>query len=592
MLTSLNIQGLAIIESLAIEFGRGFNVITGETGAGKSILIKALGFLLGAKATAEHVRSGRDAATVSGQFLVPRTHRAVAVLDRLGIPVEDFGDEQKTRLIIRRQVTSKGRSQAWLNDVPVTLTAMKELAEALVDVFAQHEHQKILDPVEHLGFVDQFISERKIVQDYAVIWGRIQDIIRDLSKAADTVRNGHRDLDYLQFRIKELSDFAPSPEDYLTTSERCQRAEKFLKISGAIQKVQQLLDEGAGGEPLAKPLREAARILTGLGRTEDSAAALALDAVALAEKLDEMSLAVGRLSSGGDMDERDLEAAQERLAGYQSILRKTGAQDIASLMTEWDRLAGELDFIESAATRAGELLEKLGNELVTLAGQATLLSQARQKAAQIVTRKIEAELKELAMPGASLVVSFEDMKRPPVALDMAGFGEGHVSVWNELSQTLSGFGPNGAESAHFLLAANPGEPPMPLERIASGGEVSRIMLALKRALAAGADTCILVFDEIDTGISGRVADIVGKKLAELSKSFQVICISHLPQVAAYAETHFKVAKTTRGSRTESTIVSLSPKESTEEIARLLSGTDVTPSSIANAKQLMSRARSH
>jgi DNA repair protein RecN (Recombination protein N) len=132
LLTSLNIQGLAIIESLAIEFGRGFNVITGETGAGKSILIKALGFLLGAKATAEHVRSGRDAATVSGQFLVPRTHRAVAVLDRLGIPVEDFGDEQKTRLIIRRQVTSKGRSQAWLNDVPVTLTAMKELAEALV----------------------------------------------------------------------------------------------------------------------------------------------------------------------------------------------------------------------------------------------------------------------------------------------------------------------------------------------------------------------------------------------------------------------------------------------------------------------------
>jgi DNA repair protein RecN (Recombination protein N) len=592
MLTSLNIQGLAIIESLAIDFGRGFNVITGETGAGKSILIKALGFLLGAKATAEHVRSGRDAATVTGQFLVPRTHRAIAVLDRLGIPVEDLGDEQKTRLIIRRQITSRGRSQAWLNDVPVTLTAMKELSEALVDVFAQHEHQRILDPVEHLGFVDQFITDRRVIQDYAAIWDRVQDIMRDLSKAADTFRNGHRDLDYLQFRIKELREFSPSPEDFSATSDRCSRADKLLRISGAIQKIQQLLDEGAGGDPLTKTLREASRILTTLSKSEESAATLALEAANIAERLDELSMAVGRLSSGGDLDERDLEAAQERLAGYQSLLRKTGAHDISALMSEWDRLAGELDFIESAATRAGELLEKLGNELVLLAEQASKLGQARQKAAQIVTRKIEAELKELAMAGASLVVSFDDVKRPPSSVDMAGFGEGHVSVWNELSQTLSGFGPDGAESAHFLLAANPGEPPMPLEKIASGGEVSRIMLALKRALAAGADTCILVFDEIDTGISGRVADIVGKKLAELAKNFQVICISHLPQVAAYAETHFKVAKTTRGSRTESTIVSLSPKESTEEIARLLSGTDVTPSSIANAKQLITRARSH
>jgi len=590
VLTSLNIQGLAIIDSLVIEFGSGFNVITGETGAGKSILIKALGFLLGAKATAEHVRSGRETATVTGEFVVPRTHRAVAVLDRLGIPHESEG--KSIHLIIRRQVSTKGRSQAWLNDVPVTLTAMKELSEALVDVFAQHEHQRILDPSEHLGFVDQFVGNKALFGSYRDAWSSVQSGLAELRDAVEAFRNGHRDLDYLQFRIRELDAFSPSTSDYASVVDRCTRAERLLKTSGTLARIQHLLSEGAGGESLAKAVHEMVRLLGQVAQSDAAFTALADDAAQVAARIDDLSFAFDSLSSGGgELDEQEIESAQERLAGYQGLFRKTTAGDVDGLLAEWEKMAAELGRIEGAASHATDLIAKISADVILLDKVSRKLSEARRKAADEVVRKIETELRELAMPGATLAVEFQPLSRSSADFGVDVFGAAQAEAWGSVSARLSGFSAEGSESAHFLLAANKGEPAMPLERIASGGEVSRIMLALKKALSAGADTCILVFDEIDTGISGRVADIVGRKLAELAHGFQVICISHLPQVAAYADSHFRVVKKSKGSRTESTIERLSARESTEEIARLLSGTEVTPSSIANAKQLVSRARS-
>ena len=588
MLTQLNIQGLAIIESLSIDFTKGFNVITGETGAGKSILIKALNFLLGSKASADAVRRGRDLASVSGTFHLPSNHRVMGVLDALGIPADDT--EDGFEVIVRRNVSSKGKSQAWINDVPVTMGSLKDFAEVLIDVFAQHENQRMLDPHHHMSYVDQFLRDGKPLLAYRELYEKCMEDLRKLRDMCDDFRNRKRDGDYLAFRCDELDKFDPSVEDFEKTKSLCDKAGKFFNMTSSLQRAQACLDEGAGGEALGKPLRELTKILHGLCAVSPEMEKLSADAAEIAKKIEELSFQLGRFSGTVDVDEGELESAQERLAGYQAIIRKMAVHEVSELLTEWERMSGELRFIESAATEAMSILKRLIASSALLMTAAQSLSKARHKAGKEISKTVEAELKHLAMPGAALEVRFEDVHRADIELDVGIIGEHLLPLWKEVSGLLSKMNDSGNERAQLYLASNPGEPAMPLQKVASGGEVSRIMLAFKKALAAGADTCILVFDEIDSGISGRVADVVGQKLKELSSHVQIICISHLPQVAAYGETHFRVHKFGKDSRTESTISRLSPKESAEEIARLLSGNEVNSASLANAKNLISKAR--
>lgn len=589
MLTHLNIQGLAIIESVSIDFTKGFNVITGETGAGKSILIKALNFLLGAKASPDTVRRGRDVASVSATFHLPANHRAIGVLEALGIPADDT--EDGFEVIVRRNVSAKGKSQAWINDLPVTMGSLKDFAEVLIDVFAQHENQRMLDPHHHMSYVDQFLRDPKSLHHYQRIYEKCQTDIKSLREMCEDFRSRKRDGDYLAFRCEELNKFDPSLEDYEQTKSLCDKAGKFLNMAASLQRAQACLDEGAGGDALGKPLRELTKILSGLGAVSPEIAALAEDASDIAQRVEDLSFKVGRLGGNVDVDEGELEQAQERLAGYQALLRKMSAHEVTDLLAEWERLLNELKFIENAASEANFILMRLKSASVELEVAAQALSKARHKAGKEISKAVEGELKDLAMPGAALEVRFEPVQKDDLGLDISVLGDHLLPVWNDCSATLTKMGDCGNERAQLYLASNPGEPSLPLQKIASGGEVSRIMLAFKKALAAGADTCILVFDEIDTGISGRVADVVGQKLKELARHVQIICISHLPQVAAYGETHFLVHKYGKDSRTESTISRLSTKESAEEIARLLSGNEVNATSLANAKNLIMKASS-
>ena len=291
-----------------------------------------------------------------------------------------------------------------------------------------------------------------------------------------------------------------------------------------------------------------------------------------------------------EINDDDIEMAQARLAGYQELFRKSAVTDIDCLISEHERLEAELTFLESASVDVSRRLSELEISSNQLAITANELSVARRSAKGAVKRRIEAELHALAMPGAKIDVDLSAVHKPLVSTEFSTFGPEAEAVWARISEVLSGLGEHGAEKAQLLLAANPGEPLLPLQKIASGGEISRIMLALKKALAAGADTCILVFDEIDTGISGRIAAVVGRKMQELSNEFQVICISHLAQVAAHADAHFLVHKLSRDKRTESTISRLSPRSSEEELARLLSGEELTPSSLANARALVKKAK--
>ncbi len=588
MLTQLNIQGLAIIDALSIEFSHGFNVITGETGAGKSILIKALGLLLGSKASAETVRRGREQASVTGLFEAPKAHRCLAVLEQYGIPAESDGGH--FGILVRRTVNQKGRSLAWINDVPVTAQVLKELAGSLIDVFGQHENLRLLDSSQHTSYVDQFLKDKALPGSYLSEYGTCQEILRDLAAMIDDFRSKRRDADYLTFRCDELKKFAASKDDYDQIFALCQRGGHQMTLVSGLEQAQACLDQGAGGESLGKPLWEAGKMLARLEGTLPDLKELADEANALATRLDDLSFNVGKALSRMEVDENDVEAAQSRLAGYQDFFRKLAAHDIDGLLGEQERLLGELAFLESASAEVNIRLKALGGRVVGLTALAEKLTKARLKAKEVVKHRIETELHELAMPGASIDIEFTAQSRMLPAFDVGLFGADAEALWGEVADALSGLGEHGAEKAQFLLSPNPGEALLPLQKIASGGEISRVMLALKKALAAGADTCILVFDEIDTGISGRVADVVGRKMQELASDFQVICISHLAQVAAFADTHFLVHKFGKDKRTESTISQLSPKDSEEEIARLLSGDELTSSSLANAKALMKKAR--
>ena len=317
---------------------------------------------------------------------------------------------------------------------------------------------------------------------------------------------------------------------------------------------------------------------------------LRAQAESVAAQLDDLSFELTKLSSTVNVDEGELESAQERLFGYQSLLRKHNAPSIEHLLAETARLNSELEFLETASARLEATLAALGKKAVELEKAAKKLTAARKDASLRIKASVEGELEELVMKGAEFGVQFEPTVRALPALDLSAFAPEVNEQWRGAMEILTSLGDRGAEQGKFLLSANPGEPMLPLARIASGGEMSRILLALKKSLVADAETCVLVFDEVDTGISGRVADVVGRKLRELSDAFQVLCISHLPQVAVYADNHFLVKKVKKGDRTEAQIVPLSDDDSAKEIARLLSGAKVDATSLAQAKNLKQKAR--
>lgn len=587
MLNHLSIKGLAIIEELNIDFTNGFCVITGETGAGKSILIKALNLLFGGKTSASSVRRGFEKATVCGHFLLSSEHEAIKIVDGLGIVSEV--EDKKVALIIRRTLTFKGRSQAWINDVPVTSTSLRDVAESLVDIFGQHENTRLLDPTSHTKYLDQFISEKNLLQEIEFAHTKCMKSLCSLRSMITNYRDGQRSSDYLRFRLDELQTFSPSKEDYLKLQDDCKESEKILEEKEILFKVQNLIDENTSGDLLSKPLWDAHYLLNKLTSLDIFYEQLAKNAAEIATKIDDLSFDIGKKSQTFLVDESDIEEKQERLATYQELFRKMMVSGIDELLEEYNKLNSEIEFLESAAESASQEIKKLKKYSIELDGLSKILTKSRYKAAKIVKKRVEAEFNDLAMPGAVFDVNLEPSMHIVPDLDISIFGESIENEWADVCDLLSEQGASGAERANFMLSANPGEPVMALHKIASGGEVSRIMLALKKALLAGANTCILVFDEIDTGISGRVATMVGKKMKELSKDFQIICISHLPQVAAFADSHYLVHKFRNNQRTESTIVKLEAKESLEEIAKLLSGDDVSKSSIANAKSLVKKA---
>lgn len=586
MLTHLSIQGLAIVESVHIDFGRGFNVITGETGAGKSILIKALGLLHGSKASPDSVRKGHEQATVSGRFVVKANHPALNILTEWGVVCEE--DAYGLVVILRRQITAKGRSQSWVNDIPITSTSLKRLSDQLIDVFGQHENHRLLDVSFHTRYLDQFLSDKKLAKDVELLWEDASKAINELKEFVEEVRGRGRDLDYLAFRLKELSTFQPSAADYEDVRRVTDSAKSSMALSTALQRANRALDD-EDGSSVVQRLREVAKALM-LPKVAHFDG-MAEEALKIASLVDELSFNLVTLASQVEISEEDIDLAEARIAGYQDLFRKHGVQTPEELLTEWQNLSNQVSAIDNAAGHIKKLISELNHKTAALLKKSSILTSARRAAVERICESVERELTDLAMPAAKFSVLLEPVLKSIPSLDLDVFGGDVQASCREVLADWSSLSEHGAERAEFYLASNAGEPSLPLAKVASGGEISRIMLALKKALVVGADTCVLVFDEIDTGISGRIADVVGQKIAELSHLCQIICISHLPQVAAYAKAHYVVEKKVKDQRTESNIRALSASEHLDEMARLLSGNKVTLASRSHAESLVSEAQS-
>lgn len=578
MLSHLSIKGLAIIEELSIDFSQGLNVITGETGAGKSILIKALNLVLGGKAQADIIRNGWSKANVVAVFELERHHLFFGAASEKGLSIDS--DEQ---LIIRRQVSRKGRSQAWINDVPVTQTTLKQLGLLLIDIFGQHDNHLLLDPQNHCSYVDKFIEDTSLLPRYQESYRDAHDKLRDLYRKAKEYQHKLRDRDYIEFRLRELNAFDPQKEEFANISSTLEQSKDEIEQRRLLSEVEKIIDHSYKGKGLSHAFHEINAFLLQIEDAKGIDALLA-EGQDIEGKIDDFSYHLGKKLSSLDLDEESIRIAQERLNKYKDLFKKLNVQNVDQLLKVKEEFQEDLNFLDEAKQQLEDLLHQLNSLSIVLQSQGEALRDERRKTFDKLAKRIKRELQQLNMKGAELCLEMEEYVHYFPDMD-DGLLPNMNARLGAVLEKLSHCGPLGLDRVQFLLRSNLGEDAKPLAKIASGGEIARIMLGIKKVLSVDAQTCVMVFDEIDTGISGQTASIVGQKLADISRQFQVICISHLPQVAVFGSTHFKVEKKTGEGRTESRIYKLNQKSSLEEVARLLSGGKITKSSLENAVSL-------
>ena len=559
MLTALSIRDVVLIERLDLSFGPGLTVLTGETGAGKSILLDSLGLALGARAESGLVRTGAEQAGVTACFSPPADHPALGLLQEQGLDAED-------EIVIRRLVNRDGRSRAFVNDQPVGVGLLRRLGALLVEVQGQHEQMGLADPALHAGFLDAYGVPVAIRHGVAGAWRTWRDAVGRLEAAKASIEAARRDEEWLRHAVEELATLAPrdGEEDQLAGErQRLQQGERRTEaIAAALAEIAPR-DRRSPGPAAA--LRAASRALQKLipaGQSEgDSQAAPALAALERAEEaLAEAETLLTRLANEADADPRLLEQTEERLFALRAAARKHGIA-VVELPALLDQLATRLAALETGAADLAAMEQAARDARSGYTQAAAALTDARLKAAERLGKAVAKEL-------------------PPLRLDKARFAV-EVAPLPE-----AGWGAQGMEAVRFLIATNPGQEPGPLARIASGGELSRLMLALKVVLSAGSSVPTLVFDEVDSGIGGATAASVGERLARVAGQVQVLVVTHSPQVAARGTAHLRVAKAASRDRAATTVDMLDARARREEIARMLAGETITQAARAAADELL------
>jgi DNA repair protein RecN (Recombination protein N) len=556
MLRFLRIRHLAVIDSVEVEFDPGLNVLTGETGAGKSILVEAVGLLLGGRASGDLVRTGEDAAAIEAIF-------------------ESGGEE----LLVRREITAQGRSRAFINGALATAGALKELSNRLIELHGQHEHQTLLDPSTHLDVIDTFGQLDALLAPTAAAFDALRTSQEELSRVRAAARDRDSRLDLVTFQLGELDRAAlkaPAPGD----AEEDVELAALRQVLASADRVERLC-----AESYASLYESDDAILAGLGGVWRRVAELAeLDSRfkpyldmrdGIKSQLEDLAGFLRKYADGIEASPARLQQVEERLALLERLKRKYGPT-LGEVIARRDALRRELSDLSGGDERIAELDRKLAIARTGFLDAAGKLSKERRRIALVFARQLESLVAELAM----------DRTRFEVRFDAGPMSEAEWSA-------------RGIDAAEFFVSPNPGEDLRPLARIVSGGELSRIMLAIKTLTATtrhgfsdatdrppSASAPGLIFDEVDAGIGGRVADIVGRKLRTLGSAFQVLCITHLPQIAAYADTHFEIGKGIDGGRTRTTVRRLGDDGRVEELARMLGGEAISDGLRESAREML------
>ncbi len=560
MIETLRIENLAVIDSAELEFGPGLNVLTGETGAGKSIVLGALALLAGARASADAVREGADEAAVEAVFRTIAQPELEAELARRGLEADAH------ELVVRRTLTRGGRNRVRVAGQLVPASVLSELFSGRIEISSQHESQGLLRPEVHGELLDRsggLLEGREAVSGgYASLKRLEQDLDRHRAESQERERR----RDFLSFQIDEIDEAKLDPGEI----------EALKGERGRLAHAEQLREEGGAalaglaGDPTRPEDSNAADLLVGAARRLELLAGLDPSLADLSGRLAfaqtelrDAALELERYVASIEADPARLEGIDERLHRVERLQRKYGGS-VAEILSFRDESAAELAGIEDAREREEQLLRQRGELRARLARDAGALTRGRVRAGRGLARIVEASLHELDMPEARFEVAFEP-----------------VEGLEDLP-----CGPHGAERPIFCFSANAGTPPRPLRKVVSGGELSRAFLAIKNALRESDAGMVLVFDEVDAGIGGRAADRVGRKLAELARSHQVLCITHLPQIAAYAGTHFRVEKQSPGDRAQARIIGVEGADRVEEIARMAGGESVGEATRRHARDLL------
>ena len=563
MLEDLTIKDFAIIDCVTIDFNKGFTVLSGETGAGKSILIGAVSFLLGGKAEVSQIRAGCHEASVTGTFYFsPDTDMSEAALwlNEHGIELEE------NRIILRRFIKDTGKSSAWIGNVPVTRADLAEFSSFLIDIHGQHEHQSLMKVPEHRKFLDARAGLVEEVKHFTSVYSELVEKRRLLQKMNSSDSERLRKIDMYEFAVKEIEEAKLKPDEDIALEDEENRLSSYEKLFSGIEAIKSTLN-GADSSvvPLLKKIRRESQLVSSLdkslvsldGRIESSF-------YELSDICEEYENYARKLV----FDPVHLQEVQDRISLIYNLKKKYASSSSASLKEVFDYYENAKSELEKlgAGAESREELEKNVSELEkNVYVLAKSISDKRKTAAANMSSEVENLLKQLGMNGTRFSVGINE------------------KPGNDVEQRC---GPYGMDNIEFLISANPGSPMLPLAKIASGGELSRVMLALKTIFAQNDAVQTLVFDEIDTGIGGEIAVAVGKHMQNLAKNRQILCITHLASIAVYADNQIKIEKGVVNGKTASNVHPVTGEDRVGEIARMLSGDSVSPESLEHARSML------
>lgn len=563
MLTCLRVRSFAIIDELEVELEPGMNVVTGETGAGKSILIDALSLVLGGRARPEVVRTGAEQAEVEALFDVADDRAARQRVEATGVSVEE-------ELVLRRVVQRSGRSRAYVNGRLASAGQLAELAAGLADISSQHEHHTLVDPRTHLTFLDAFAELDPLRAEVREAYDALRHVHTELHAQKGAAQTRVEREDFLRFQLQEIDGLGlQAGEEAVLAVERDRQrhAERLAQVTGSAEDALYASDEA-----LCARIARIAGELEQVAALDPRLVPLTEQLAAAEAQLEEVARELGSYARGISLDRDRLQELEDRLDAISRLKRKYGGS-VDAVFEHRERAAVQLRALETSEQRAGDLERALEEATARTAGLARKLSAARKKAAGKLALAVSRELASLSMGDAKVAV---EVAQP----------EGNAG---ELCVDGARLAPTGIDHVEFLIATNRGEDPQPLHKIASGGELSRAMLALKRVLAGLGPAGLYVFDEVDAGVGGAVAEVIGRKLKDVAKHHQVICITHLPQIAVFADAHYYVSKNVEGGRTRSEIGRLRADEQRDEIARMLGGIKITDKTRAAAREMLRAA---